>query len=236
MLERSRLQVADATGETLLELSDINADAALESLTSPLTLTARAVWQGTPLRFEGQVASLERFLRSQAVAVDGTLGFADATASLFGDLDLSTGEPAFLGWRVNASGPDLSDVLTRIGVVLPVAPRLLPAFEARLSFDLDAGLLSAPQIVAQVGRDAAERTGAGHHLALGPGHVRKPRTDELQRPQPQPLADRDAGRATAGTALRPGTVRGHAAADRIQRLAGRPTACSACARGIRPRR
>ena len=83
------------TGETLLELSDINADAALESLASPLTLSARAVWQGTPLRFEGQVASLERFLRSQAVAVIGTLGFADATASLFGDLDLSTGEPAF---------------------------------------------------------------------------------------------------------------------------------------------
>lgn len=151
VLERSRLQVADAGGETLLELSNINADAALESLASPLTLSARAVWQGTPLRFEGQVASLERFLSSQAVAVEGTLGFADATASLLGDLDLSTGEPAFLGWRISASGPDLSDVLTRIGVVLPVAPRLLPAFEARLTFDLDAGLLSAPQIVAQVG-------------------------------------------------------------------------------------
>ena len=63
VLERSRLHVADATGETLVALEGINAESALEGFASPLTLNARAAWQGTPLRFEGQVASVERFLR-----------------------------------------------------------------------------------------------------------------------------------------------------------------------------
>ena len=150
-LERSRFRLSDPTGAELVALSDINASAALDSMTSPFRLDAHAVWNGTPLSFGGTVSTVERFLSSQAVALNGALAFADANASVKGDFDLATGEPAFLGWSINAKGPNLADVLNRVGVVLPVDPSLLSNFDAELAFDYDAGLLSAPELSAVVG-------------------------------------------------------------------------------------
>ena len=151
VLERSRLRLGDADGQRLVALTDINMEAALDDLAGPLSLSARGQWQETPIRFEGQVDNLDRFLRTQAVMLDGEIAFADVRASVVGDVDLATGEPALFGWRVNAQGPELSDLLGRLGIALPVDSRLLPGFEAILMFDYDAGLLSAPQIIAQVG-------------------------------------------------------------------------------------
>lgn len=150
-LERARFRLSDPTGAALLDLTDINATAALDSLTSPFTLDARALWNGTQVTFDGRVSTVERFLTRQAVKLDGALGFGTAQAVVKGDVDLATGEPAFLGWTVKALGPNLADVLNRFGLVLPLDPALLSAFEANLVFDYDAGLLSAAELSALVG-------------------------------------------------------------------------------------
>lgn len=150
-LERASFRLSDPAGRELVALTDINARAALNSLDSPFRLDADAAWQETPLRFNGSVFTVQRFLGQQSVGLTGVLGFGDAQGQVTGELDLSTGEPALLGWTVSATGPDLADVLAKVGVVVPVDPALLGAFEADLAFDFDAGLLSAPQIDARIG-------------------------------------------------------------------------------------
>ncbi len=150
-LERSSFSLQNPDGTRLIAVSDINAAALLEGLNSPFQMDFSANWQDTPISFNGVVSTVERFLAEKALSLDGALNFADAQAFVAGDLDLATGEPALLGWKVRARGPNLAGVLDRVGLLMPVDPSLLSAFETDLAFDYDEGLFSAPRVDATLG-------------------------------------------------------------------------------------
>ena len=151
-LERTAFRLNDPDGADLVVLQNINAAAALDSMSSPFRLDVSADWQDTPISFNGTISTAERFLTRKSAGLDGSVSFAEAQASVAGDLDLTTGEPALLGWQVRAKGPNLAGVLTRLGVDLPVDGALLSDFNADLSFDYDAGLFSAPRVDASIGK------------------------------------------------------------------------------------
>ncbi len=150
-LERTAFRLSDPDRADLVVLQNINAAAALESMNSPFRLDISADWQDTPISFNGSISTAERFLTRKSAGLDGSVSFAQAQASVAGDLDLTTGEPALLGWQVRAKGPNLAGVLTRLGLDLPVDSTLLSDFSADLSFDYDAGLFSAPRVDASIG-------------------------------------------------------------------------------------